>query len=324
MTTSRIRIGNLESGRNRVAEHDLLRRQNDAAKILGPGDVAAGKISGGRLLLTTLHGAPRQITASDIATFKTQAAALGARYKGGATIDDILKASRPEDVQRAHEEIRWSTPVRLRNGTIDFITNASKQSTATRHYVTVVLADYGAALARAATPLQAATWLAREGHIRWDCTCGRHVFWYRYICTSIGANALRPETGTPRIRNPHLIGLGCKHTLRTMIELRDSMLVRKQVAAMISAGRAHLDKPGRAKPQTIRVSQVEADKITSGRVRRIAVKPHQRGASLPKPATEADISKAMKALQGRPGIDNAVILQALQNLLNQPQKGAAQ
>ncbi len=317
-----IRIGNLTSSRNRVAGNDLLRRQNDAQKILSPSDIAQGKVSGGRLLHTTLGGVPRQVTADDMAVFKTKAKALGTRYKGGATIDDIVRASRPEDMQRARE-IKWSTPARLRNGTIDFIASASPQSPVTRHYVTVVLADFGAALARAATPLQAAAWLAKEGHIRWDCTCGRHTFWYRYICTSIGANAARPETGFPRVRNPHLTGLACKHTLRTVIELRDSMLVRKQVAKMIEADRARLDSPGRTKLQTIRVTQQDADRITAGRVRRIAVKSEQRGAKLPPPpASASDIQTALNAFAGKRDMNSTAITRALQTLLAAHQKAA--
>lgn len=313
---SRIRIGNLISGRNRVAGNDLLRRQNDAHKILLPSDIAQGKVSGGRLLHTTLGGVPRQLTATDMAEFRAKAKALGARYAGGATINDIVRTSRPEDLQRARD-IKWSTPARLRNGTIDFIASASPQSPVTRHYVTVVLADYGAALARAATPLQAAAWLAKEGHIRWDCTCGRHIFWYRFIATSIGANALRPETGWPRIRNPHLTGLGCKHTLRTVIELRDNMLVRKQVAKMIEADRARLDSPGRMKTQTIRVTQQDADRITTGRVRRIAVKPEQRRDTLAPKVSNSDIRAALATFKGKTDLNSLAITRALTALAAQ-------
>lgn len=318
---SGIRIGNLTAGRNRVANNDLFRRQSDAHRILGPSDIAQGKVSGGRLLYTTLGGVPRQLTAEDMAVFKTKAKALGTRYKGGATIDDIVRASRPEDLQRARD-IRWSTPARLRNGTIDFIASASRQSPVTRHYVTVIFADYGAALARAATPLQAAAWLAKEGHVKWDCSCGRHTFWYRYICTSIGANAARQETGFPRIRNVHLTGLACKHTLRTMIELRDSILVRKQVAKMIEADRARLDSPGRTKHQTIRVTQQDADRITAGRVRRIAVKPEQRRATLGPKASSSDIRAALAAFKGKTDPTSLAIERALKNLLAAQQKAA--
>ena len=125
------------------------------------------------------------------------------------------------------------------------------------------------------------------------------------------------------MRNPHLTGLACKHTLRTVIELRDSMLVRKQVAKMIEADRARLDSPGRTKLHTIRVTQQDADRITAGRVRRIAVKSEQRGAKLPPPpASASDIQTALNAFAGKRDMNSTAITRALQTLLAAHQKAA--
>lgn len=320
MTGSHIRIGNLTAGRNRAAEHDLLRRQNSTG-ILSP-EAVGGKVSAGKLLHTTLHGEPRQITAADLAQFRAQAASLGTKYRAGVTIADLVNGSRSEDLKRARDQVLWSAPANLRNGTIDFVTNASRDSAATRHYVRISFGDYGEALARPGTPLQAAAWLVAEGHVKYDCDCGRHVFWYRFIATSISANAGRAETGFPKIRNPNLTGMACKHVLRTVTDLRSSILVRKKLADMIAADRAHLDYPGRTKPQTFRVTQAEADRITAGRVRRIALKPGQRGAKLPQPASTADIQQALKAYAGRTDQNSGAIARALGALLQQ--QGARQ
>lgn len=315
MTGSRIKIGNLTTGRNRAAEHDLLRRQN-ATGILSP-EAVGGKVSAGKVLWTTLHGEPRQITADDLAQFRAQAASLGTKYRAGVTIADLVDGSHPDDLKRARDQILWSAPAHLRYGTIDFVTNASRESKATRHYVRIAFGDYGEALARPGTPLQAAAWLVAEGHVKYDCDCGRHVFWYRFIATSISANAARAETGFPKIRNPELRGMACKHVLRTVTDLRSSILVRKQIAKMIEADRARLDNPGRAKAQTFRVTQAEADRITTGRVRRIVVKAGQRGAKLPAPASASDIRKAMTAYSGRGDATSAAIARALSALLTQ-------
>jgi hypothetical protein len=313
VSAPRIKIGNLESGRNRVAEHDLLRRQN-AVGILSP-EAVGGKVSAGKLLYTTLHGSPRQITADDLAQFRAKAASLGTRYRAGVTIADLVNGSHPEDLKRAREQVQWSSPARLRSGTVDFVTNASRESKATRHYVKIIFGDYGAALARPGTPLQAAAWLVSDGHLKYDCDCGRHVFWYRFIATSIGANAARGESGFPKVRNPQLAGLGCKHVLRTVTDLRSSMLVRKRLADMIAADRAHLDKPGRSKPKTIRVTQAEADAITAGRVRRIAVKPQQRGVTMPTVASQANIHAAIAAFSGKSDANSLAISRGLAALL---------
>lgn len=316
----RVRIGNLAAGRNRAAEHDLQRRQN-ASGILAP-EAVGGKVSAAKLLYTTLGGAPRQITAADLAHFRAQAASLGTKHRAGVTIADLVDGSLPDDLKRARDEVRWSTPARLHNGTIDFVTNASRESKATRHYVRISFTgDYGEALARASTPLQAAAWLVAEGRLKYDCDCGRHTFWYRYVSTAISANAGRAETGFPKIRNPNLTGMACKHVLRTVVDLRSSMLVRKRLADMIAADRSHLDNPGRAKPQTFRLTQHEANRITAGKVRRIAVKPAQRGSKLPPLASASDIHKAMAVYEGRTDSNSAAIARALQALLASQQRG---
>jgi len=313
MTSSRIKIGNLQQALNRLQQADLSRRAADSHKILDPSSIARGKISGGRLLTTTLGGEHRQLTAADMQAFKRSAAKLGSKYRAGATIDDVLRASLKQDIDLARTQIRWATPVRLRNGRVDFMVPASGLHDGPRqHIVTMEFADYGAALAMPATPLQAAAWMAREGHVRWDCDCGRHRYWYRFMSTLAGANAGRAEPGFPKVRNPELRGMACKHVLRVMNDTRDSMLIRRRLAEMVKADRDRLDNPQRTKVQTIRVTQAQADEITA-RSRRIVVPPQQRVAKLPPPATSQQIEIAMSKLRGRP--DSAVLLAALEHML---------
>ena len=95
------------------------------------------------------------------------------------------------------------------------------------------------------------------------------------------------------------------------------------VAKMIEADRARLDSPGRTKLQTIRVTQQDADRITAGRVRRIAVKSEQRGAKLPPPpASASDIQTALNAFAGKRDMNSTAITRALQTLLAAHQKAA--
>lgn len=61
-----------------------------------------------------------------------------------------------------------------------------------------------------------------QGAVRFDCDCGRHRFWYRYIA-SVGSFAYgKAETGFPKIRNPNLKGLACKHVIFVMRMLTQS------------------------------------------------------------------------------------------------------
>lgn len=325
MTGSRIKIGGLQQALNKLQQADAARRAADSHKILDPSSIARGKISGGRLLYTTLGGQPRQLTAADLQAFKRSAANLGQQYRAGATIGEVLRASLPEDIARAKAEILTAAPVRLRDGRVEFMVNASgKYDGPKRHIVTLLFADYGAALAQPSTPLQAAAWMAREGHVKWDCTCGRHTFWYRYISTVIGANAGRAESGLPKVRNPELRGMGCKHVLRVMNDARDSVFIRRRLADMVKADRDRLDKPARSPkaPQTIRVTQQQADQITA-RSRRIVVSSNaRRGAKLPPPASAADIQAALQAFSGKRDTNSIAVTRALQNLLAAQQKAA--
>jgi hypothetical protein len=67
--------------------------------------------------------------------------------------------------------------------------------------------------------LPAATNAAR-GRISFDCDCGRHQYWYRYLAT-IGGFALDPkEFAFPKIRNPKLQGCCCKHVIKTLAVLQ--------------------------------------------------------------------------------------------------------
>ena len=76
--------------------------------------------------------------------------------------------------------------------------------------------------------------LATMGHVSFDCSCGRHQYWFRYLAT-IGGFALDPyEEAFPKIRNPKLIGVCCKHMVKT-IGIMQSPLIRKRVEAEMSS-----------------------------------------------------------------------------------------
>lgn len=50
-----------------------------------------------------------------------------------------------------------------------------------------------------------------------DCDCGRHQYWYRYMATA-GNYCVSPpkEYAYPKIRNPDLSGVACKHVLHAL------------------------------------------------------------------------------------------------------------
>lgn len=219
--------------RGRFAEQTA-QRQAAASRILGPDDVA-GDYDAGRLLSTTLGGQLRAVTADDLVRFKRTAEALGKRFVGGITAKSVIDHSFPIDRERANREIRVAVPVQRMGNDVHFITNAGPRSDVTRHHVHVQFLALDVAIA---SPSKAADMVKTVigGKIRMQCDCDRWRFLYRYMATVGRYNAGRPETGFPKITNPTLGGVACKHVLRVMNQL-SAPVVRSFIEKMIMAGR---------------------------------------------------------------------------------------
>lgn len=263
--------------------------------ILNPQDVR-GDYDAARLLATTLGGKLRALTSDDLAAFRHNADLLGKRFRGGVTPRNVIDMSETVDRKRAREQITMAVPaaargVRDSSKKVDrlevrFITNASKDSPDDRHHVMVEFMGYPVALASGAkrSAAKAASIMRRE-NVRFDCDCGRHRYWYRYLATIGNYNSGRAETGYPKIRNPNLAGMACKHVLRVMTEIEASGLVLSFLTRAIEKGRKSEDGTG-----SIRTSQKEADKQAAKQ----AGRPTARGA---KGIGDRDFERAAAALR---------------------------
>ena len=244
--------------------------------ILNPQDVR-GDYDVARLLTTTLGGKMRAMTSDDLAAFRHNAKLLGNRFKGGVTPRNVIDMSEAEDRKRARIQITVAVPAAARGVKdsskkvdrleVRFITNASKDSSDERHYVMVEFMGYPAAVASGAMSASKAAALMRRQNVRFDCDCGRHRYWYRYLATIGNYNAGRAESGYPKIRNPNLAGMACKHVLRVMTEIEASGLVLSFLARAIEKGRKSEDGTG-----SIRTSQKEADKQAAKQANRPTVR----------------------------------------------------
>ena len=316
------RIGNATSALNRIRRDELDSRRQ-ARSILQPMEVAGG-LSPARMLMTTLGGQLRPITAKDLVKFRASVAQLGNKARQGLTAREALSLSRAIDIERAKREIAFSLPARLQAGTIQFVTDSGPRSKVTRHHVGIQFAQYSAALARPGTTTQAAQWLANESALRFECDCEHFRYVLRFCATSGGWVLNRPEHGFPKLKNPMLDGACCKHLARVLTDIQSSIGLRKRIAQMVEADRARIDRPGKAKPKLITMTQQEAEAMLPKRSRRIVViRPEQRGTQLPGTASRADVARAIKSLQQRTDISSGAILRALQNLLTQPQQKGA-
>lgn len=135
----------------------------------------------------------------------------------GVPYSALLRASRAIDKQRA-KEVRNATLFQRRGNIFFFqVTGNSKPF----YQVQIRLEEWSNAIL-ARKPILVSVREMLAGRISFECPCGRHQYWYRYMA-SIGNYGLKPvETGFPKIRNKTLGGCCCKHVLKVLNELKTS------------------------------------------------------------------------------------------------------
>lgn len=222
----------------RQARQDLQEAQAVKARsttLLSPTDVA-GEYDASRLLMTTLGGVLRPLTADDLAVFRQKARGLKTKWKGGITAKQIIDLSWRDDRERAHQQIKYAMPVSSKSGVIHFQTNAGPNSDRSHHQVFVQLLNFEAAVA-SPKPAMKVVGEVLKGKVKFTCGCPRHRFWFRYIA-SIGGYAYGEiESAAPKIRNPMLTGVACKHALRVMTAIVQSPTIKQYVVGMIERAR---------------------------------------------------------------------------------------
>jgi hypothetical protein len=254
-------------------EADRAQRIGDQSQILSADDMA-GLYDPARGLFTTLGGAFRPVTLDDLIAFRAAVHDIQRRHGqrkgnvpvagagGGILAKQVINLSAPEDRARASREIHTIIPVSNRGGVVHIQTNASAKSDVARHHVMVQFLDYDKVLADGNNTLEAARRML-AGKLKFDCDCGRHTFWYRYIASIGSFNYGRPEDGFPRYRNPKLMGIACKHVIRVMATITAGATFNLFAKRMIETGRRTLsDKqtPVTVAEQQKFVEQMAADR----------------------------------------------------------------
>lgn len=258
----------------------------------------------------------RPIQPQDLAAFAKAVKNMG-KARQGITAAEALSLSRPADVQRAREQIRYSMIVRMQASKLHIVTDSGPQSRVTRHHVNVEAVQYTSVLALPGTPLSAATWLVKQSALKFKCDCEHFRYFLRFVATAGGWVAGRPEHGFPKLKNPGLDGACCKHVVRVMTDLQQSAGIRQRIATMIETDRARIDRPGKARPKAFNFNQREAESMLPKRARRISVPAAARHQSMPARASAADIRKAMAAYAGKTDAASLAIGRALSALLAQ-------
>lgn len=150
------------------------------------------------------------------------------KFAGGITPQDVINNSRPVDIERANKQIYLATVFKRQGNTVFFLTNSGPKSKVANHKVTVQLLGYPDLLLRTKPPkLSEVRDAVTQGKVRFDCDCGRHQFWYRYIATIGKYNYGIDENRYPSTRNPNLKGVACKHVLRVMKHVTSGLMLNQ-------------------------------------------------------------------------------------------------
>lgn len=190
-------------------------------------------ISASELLEFTLGDTKRNrelkktLNAAVLKAYLDNVRAASTKFTGGISPQEVINHSRLEDIKRANNQIQLASVFKRRADVIYFITNAGIGSKDTHHYVTVQLLSYPQLLlGRTKAPSVVDTKKAVvDGKVRFDCDCGRHRYWYRYVATISKYNFGVDENRYPSTRNPKLTGVACKHVLRVMKYLMSPHMV---------------------------------------------------------------------------------------------------
>lgn len=252
-----------------------LAKRRASGIILNPNDVA-GEYDAARLLVTTLGGQFRMITADDLVQFRHNARKLGAKFKGGITAKQVIDLSTADRRQRTSEQIKTAAPILNKGGHVKFQTGAGPHSKVSRHYVTVDFLNWQAAVSSPVEPLKIAPEMLK-GPIRIECDCEDWRYRYRYLAT-IGKYAAGPwfEQGYTKITNPNLKGAACKHILRVMIMVAQSPTFRQYAAKQIQKARADVI-PAKVTEKIADMEDfIEKMKKESHRQRRVATTDEKR------------------------------------------------
>ena len=139
----------------------------------------------------------------------------------GVPIKDLLKASDRADITRAQLQISSATLYKVHGNLLHFRVSASKESDVAFHQVRIRLDSWDSeSLGFSGGGYLQAAQRSAMGRISFNCDCGRHRYWYRYLAT-VGNFGLDPkEMVFPKIRNPGLKGCCCKHVIKTLATLR--------------------------------------------------------------------------------------------------------
>lgn len=168
-------------------------------------------------------------TSEDLKNFENLRGTLKEVFRSkekGITYHQLIAAAASIDVLRANNKskdnlgITAATFIGISHNIARVSVKASAASKHGHHRVKIRFEDWQDAIEALEDTPESELKIAKQlcaGNISFDCDCGRHQYWYRYIATA-GNFAITPpaEYAYPKIRNPRLQGVACKHVIHAL------------------------------------------------------------------------------------------------------------
>ncbi|HFU2857307.1 TPA: phage tail protein [Enterobacter cloacae] len=148
----------------------------------------------------------------------------------GMTYNQLIAHSLQIDVKRANNKVNDGTGITaaafqgMKHNMAIVSVTASQASVHQHHRVRIRFEEWDGAmddLTEEAGKNKKVIKNLCAGRVSVDCDCGRWQYWYRYIGTA-GNYAVTPpkEYAYPKIRNPRLQGVACKHIIHALTRMQ--------------------------------------------------------------------------------------------------------
>lgn len=167
-------------------------------------------------------------TPADLKEFEKAIKSAKGKHKAhlaGVPLMHLEAMSSVSDRSRV-SDIRAATLYKTGGNLLYFqVTASGETANAPQHYQVRVRLEEWAEMLTENGPYLFRAKRACTGRISFDCGCGRHQYWYRYLA-GVGNYAVTPpgEKDFPKIRNPKLTGACCKHVLKVLKVLRSASI----------------------------------------------------------------------------------------------------
>lgn len=172
-------------------------------------------------------------TLDDLKSFEANRDKLKTKYNpktAGITYNQLIAHSLAIDVKRANNKVDDGSGITsavfngMKHNMAMISVTASQISVHQHHRVRIRLEEWDEATDQISEDKAKAKKVLKNlcaGRVSVDCDCGRWQYWYRYIGTA-GNFAVTPpkEYAYPKLRNPRLQGVACKHIIHALTRLQ--------------------------------------------------------------------------------------------------------